>query len=204
MDDPEAFPLLRLIIIGIFIAGVIFAGFGVWLVILGAAGDTEFSLFGQKMRTTDIGIAAVFIGAVTIILLVRRVLATFDEMLSSRVDTYVTYDDPRTPALSSSTAEQAEPPIKSAQSLLERLNSVSDRQLEILSLIWYPKARFVYLRDLSNKLKTERSDLYYRLKDLERDGLIIIVMGNVDDYVEPSSAVRPFLKNPSIKKLLNR
>jgi len=60
-------PLLRLIVLVGAIAGVAFAAFGVWLVYLGATGDTELSFFGQTLKSASVGLAAIFIGAATIV-----------------------------------------------------------------------------------------------------------------------------------------
>src|ERR1043165_6311214 len=68
MPLKQASPLLRLMIILGFVAGVILALFGVWLVYLGSTGETKFRLFGQSFESANVGIAAIFIGAVTIIL----------------------------------------------------------------------------------------------------------------------------------------
>jgi len=64
-----------MIILG-FIAAVVLAFFGVWLVSLGSTGDTKFSFFGQTFESANVGIAAIFIGGVTIVLLARAVLKT--------------------------------------------------------------------------------------------------------------------------------
>jgi hypothetical protein len=69
-------PLLRLMVILGFIAGLTFAGLGIWLVALNASGDTEFSFFGQTFKSANVGIAAIFLGAATIVLLARSVLKT--------------------------------------------------------------------------------------------------------------------------------
>ncbi len=68
-------PLLMSIIVGTFLFGAILGVAGVVFVILGASGDTEFELFGQTFKSQNVGIGAIFIGAVTVILLIRRVLA---------------------------------------------------------------------------------------------------------------------------------
>lgn len=73
--------ILERIAIASFIVGVVLAAMGVYLVYLGASGDTEFSFFGQKLRSTNAGIAAIFIGAALIVLNVRRTLTSFDKTI---------------------------------------------------------------------------------------------------------------------------
>jgi hypothetical protein len=71
MYSRETQPLLTIIIVGAFIAGMVFAGMGIWLVILGSEGNTDLSFFGQTIKTNNAGIAAIMIGATTIVLLLR-------------------------------------------------------------------------------------------------------------------------------------
>ena len=75
-----ATPLLTIVIIGGYIAGIALAVFGVWLVYLGATGSTEFSFFGQTFKSTNVGIAGIFLGAAVIVLLIRRALKSVDKM----------------------------------------------------------------------------------------------------------------------------
>lgn len=70
--------LLKITIVGAFLVGLLLSVFGVLLVYLGATGDTKLDFFGQKIESTNIGIAAIFIGAALIILLVRRSLKSLD------------------------------------------------------------------------------------------------------------------------------
>jgi len=55
---------------------------GIFLAWRGATGDTEFSFFGQTFKSTNIGIAALFIGAVLFVLNFRRVLTSIERILS--------------------------------------------------------------------------------------------------------------------------
>lgn len=71
-------PLLRIIVIGAFIAGIIIAGIGIVLVFQGDSAETEFSFFGQTFKSQSVGIAAIFIGASVIVLLIRRSLKSMD------------------------------------------------------------------------------------------------------------------------------
>lgn len=58
--------------------GAFFGLLGVVLVILGATGTTDVKLGALSFNSTSVGIAAIFIGALTIILVVRRGLGSID------------------------------------------------------------------------------------------------------------------------------
>ncbi len=76
-------PLLMTIVIGSFITGIALGILGIILVYQGATGDTEFTFFGQTFKSTSIGIAAIFLGATVIVLLVRRTLKSVEHTISS-------------------------------------------------------------------------------------------------------------------------
>jgi hypothetical protein len=75
-DGATAF--LKWIVIPTFIVGIIIVGSGVVLVVLGVSGSTELTFFGQTFNSTNIGIVAIFLGATVTILLIRRVLDSWD------------------------------------------------------------------------------------------------------------------------------
>ena len=68
------------IAIGVMLLGGIFGGLGVVLVYLGAKGDTHMKLFGQSIDTANVGVASIFIGALTVILVIRRLLKSADRI----------------------------------------------------------------------------------------------------------------------------
>ena len=68
--------LLRTIIIGTFVIGALFAVVGVWLVYLSASGTNDIRILGQTINTDNTGVAALFLGTVTVILLIRQTLKT--------------------------------------------------------------------------------------------------------------------------------
>ena len=76
-NTPNSF--FTLIVNWSFIFGVILAILGVILVALGAVGETEFSFFGQTFKSQNIGIASFFLGAVLVVLNVRRILSSYDK-----------------------------------------------------------------------------------------------------------------------------
>jgi hypothetical protein len=77
----NAHALLRIIVVGGFVTGILFGLAGVVLVYLGATGETEFALFGQTFESTNAGVGALFISAVLVILLIRRTLGSMDKMV---------------------------------------------------------------------------------------------------------------------------
>src|SRR5579863_981737 len=66
--------------IGIMFLGGIFGSLGVILVYLGAKGDTHIKLFGQSVETASVGVASIFMGAVTVVLVLRRLLKSADDL----------------------------------------------------------------------------------------------------------------------------
>jgi len=75
----DASPTLKLVIVGALLVGSLFTLAGIWLVYLGATGETEFIFFGQTFKSGNAGIAAIFLGAATIVILLRRTLVTLDQ-----------------------------------------------------------------------------------------------------------------------------
>src|SRR5437870_12029097 len=63
-----------------FVAGSCLAVLGVVLVYLGSKGQTELNLFGQKIKSSNVGISAIFIGAVLIIVNINRVLDSVERL----------------------------------------------------------------------------------------------------------------------------
>src|SRR4051794_25889187 len=78
--------LLRSIIFGTFAIRALFALLGVWLVYLAASGTNNIFIFGQRLQTNNTGVAALFLGAVTVVLLIRRVLKTLEMPLHREQD----------------------------------------------------------------------------------------------------------------------
>jgi hypothetical protein len=72
--------LLMLIIAGVFLIGAFFAVVGIWLVYLSSKGDSQIQLFGQSLKTANAGVAAIFFGSVTIILIIRQTLSIISTM----------------------------------------------------------------------------------------------------------------------------
>jgi len=70
--------ILMTIIILAFIAGFCLALVGSYLAYTGIVSETEFELFGQKFKSTNVGLAIVFIGAAIVILMLGRVLTSVD------------------------------------------------------------------------------------------------------------------------------
>ena len=72
---------LRIILISTLgaVSGVLFGFFGIWLVFGGGpAGSSIMTLFGQELKTENVGVACVFIGAVTVVVTLRRVLRALE------------------------------------------------------------------------------------------------------------------------------
>jgi hypothetical protein len=74
--------LLMLLAVGGLLLGLVFGGLGVMLVYLGATGNTSLKLFGQNLSTGSVGVASLFIAAVTVLVMTTRVLKAFRELIS--------------------------------------------------------------------------------------------------------------------------
>ena len=64
----------------------VFGSLGVALVYLGAKGTTHIKLFGAVLDTTDVGVACIFLAAVTVILILRRLLKAAEDLAKSGKD----------------------------------------------------------------------------------------------------------------------
>lgn len=80
----EAGGRLNIMVIGTFLVGTIFGVLGVLLVYLGSTGNTEFSLFGQSFKSSDVGISSIFISVVMIILNIRNINKTTTQLADSQ------------------------------------------------------------------------------------------------------------------------
>jgi hypothetical protein len=82
--------LLMIIIILGFIFGLAIIAFGAYMTYLGTTGNTEFTFFGQAFKSTNVGIASIFIGAALIVLVSGRVLKTVDKtVIADKVESTI-------------------------------------------------------------------------------------------------------------------
>lgn len=73
--------LLILLSVSGLLLGSLFGVLGIVLVYLGATERTEVSMFGSTVSTSDSGIAAIFIAAMTFITVVTRILKAFNGLV---------------------------------------------------------------------------------------------------------------------------
>lgn len=78
-----ASPIWMRIIISITILGGMLLGGGILLAVVGDAEQTTLDLFGNKLSSTSVGVTLAFIGAVMVVVSIRRVLSSLDEILRS-------------------------------------------------------------------------------------------------------------------------
>ncbi|MFD4623526.1 hypothetical protein [Streptomyces sp. NPDC058475] len=62
--------------LGIVVAGVV-------LVASGDRGDTMFKLFGQSVETGSVGIAAIAVGGLVLVMLIRATMRSFDHTVAT-------------------------------------------------------------------------------------------------------------------------
>lgn len=79
MQEHDKHPLLTLVTHWSFWFGTLLAVLGVVLVAIGSGGDTQFVFFGQSFKSQNVGIASFFLGAVLVVLNVRRILKSLDK-----------------------------------------------------------------------------------------------------------------------------
>jgi len=88
----ETSATFRMVIIGAFALSFVFCVAGIWLVYLGATGSTEFTFFGLSFKSSNVGIAALFLGAASVVLLLRRNLEAWTSLFTRiALDTEVIY-----------------------------------------------------------------------------------------------------------------
>ena len=179
--------ILRMVIIGAFMLATVFVGAGIWLVYLGATGDTKFTFFGQTFSSTNVGIAALFLGAVTVVLLLWRSLSTLDNVV-------------RTESMSDTKPRQrvkAWPTVKNETSMRRAVKALSDTQWAILEAVGTSDG--ILSHSLFEKLKglVGPSESYFRLRGLIEDELVV----NDDDKVHLSEDVRRLLKGRALREL---
>jgi hypothetical protein len=75
-----AAPLLRGITISTAILSALFVVAGIALVVLGATGDTEVTLFGNSFKSQNVGIASIFFGVVLAIVTFRRAFISIERL----------------------------------------------------------------------------------------------------------------------------
>jgi len=77
---------MRLLAIIGTISGLFFAILGICIIFFSEseARSTEINLFGQSLSSDSIGVSCIFIGAMTVLVTIRRVLKSFDVFLSLR------------------------------------------------------------------------------------------------------------------------
>ena len=163
----ETSSALRAIILGAYIVALAFCGAGIWLVYLGATGSTEFNFFGQSFASTNIGIAALFLGAATVVLLIRRSLGTLDKAIGAE-----TREETKDSAPSNHW-----PKKKTRKTFEQKVKALSDTQWMILSAI--AEADGVSSYTLSEKLRIGPSMFFHRLDTLEGEELITQSGGNL-------------------------
>lgn len=76
----KAKSLLTIIAIGTLVVGVLLAGMGIALVALHSSGRTNIHFFGQTFDSSNVGIAAIFLGAATIVVVLSRLMKRLKEI----------------------------------------------------------------------------------------------------------------------------
>ena len=157
----ETNSLLKTIVIGAYLVGALFIVAGLAFVYMGAAGNTELSFFGQSLKSGNVGIAALFLGAATIVLLLRRSFSIIDLAVA-------------TEALNTAEKSSARPNVWpdeiSVTSLSKALQAMSKQQWKILEVV--EKSQGLSYTELAKRSSVGSSALGYRLDSLQKSKLI--------------------------------
>jgi hypothetical protein len=170
--------LILSLLIGL-VAGLTLAGFGVWLVTLNAQGTAKLSLLGQTMDSNNVGVTAIFIGAVTLIFVVHRTLKSLDLISVSGVTAAV--NQPQAAAMPTLVE-------LTVDDLKEKLRKISREQRQLLALIYRSKDG-VHVVDAQDALSLTRGEAVYRARDLAAAGLVEILV-QTDQCFVLSDALR--------------
>lgn len=185
----ETSSVLLIMIIGAYFISLVIFLVGIVLVYLGTTGGIEFSFFGQTFKGTNVGIATIFIGAVTLLLLVGRTLTSFDKTLQT------------------STPEETEchgsfwPNKNDKENLRKMIKSLSENQLSVIEMV--EQAEGINIVELSKRLNQPPSIILHRCQSLQ--DLHLVHMTNKANVFLSNEIKDIFIKENhfSIKSLID-
>lgn len=90
-------PTLTLVLVLTMIFSLALLGGGIWLFMAGATGNTEITLFGNQFKSQNVGLAALFCGAVVFALNIRRTLKALERLGAQPVDRHILERDESRP-----------------------------------------------------------------------------------------------------------
>jgi len=178
--------VLKIVVLGACLIGIVFCVSGIWFVYLGSSGATEFTFFGQTFKSVNAGIAALFLGASTVVLLFRRALRTLDSAIRAE-----------TPPGRADTALATHwPQKKTMATLTKKIKALSDTQWLIFSGVAATEG--IQASSLMRRLKLNSSVFHLRIRSLQQEELL----SPSDDlclYLHPKAA--RLLKDKSVEDL---
>lgn len=125
--------IITLNVVFTYIFGILSLAIGSGIFLLNFQGSVEINIFEFTLKTTNIGLAAIFLGAVVVIINTARILETLDRMrgLDSKQDAHTSPEETTKDSASVEILEkEAE---KSPDDLLDDLDSQNDRvQIEAM------------------------------------------------------------------------
>lgn len=168
----ETSEALRVIVAGAYVVALVFCGAGIWLVYLGTAGASEMSFFGAHLKSTNAGISALFLGACTVVLLIRSSLRT--------LYTAVRTESPD--KAGDSVPAGAWPATKTFVALKQKVYVLSEEQWQILQAV--AQLEGATMHSLEARFGMGSSVFNHRVRSLALDELITFGNGNV--YLSPT------------------
>jgi hypothetical protein len=177
--------VLILFVIGAYLTCAAFIAAGIWLVWFGATGNTSFTIFGQQFASTNVGIAALFLGAVTVVLLLRRFLKSFDDSLKSDHTSQLNDD--------------VWPKTQNLQTLREAVRSLSSNKFK--ALVEVERYPGIALHELVERMGYFPSEGANRLSVLERMELVVEMSG---DRLKLHPNVKNLLRGKKLSSIRGR
>jgi uncharacterized membrane protein len=72
--------VMVLVLVVVLVLAIALIGGGVWLVYLGAKGTTEMSIFGNTLKTQNVGVTGLFAGVVLGVVGIQRTLKALERL----------------------------------------------------------------------------------------------------------------------------
>ncbi len=83
VDVKSLMHILKIKLILDFIVSITFLISGVWLVSVGSPIETSIAIFGQSVSSADAGVTVIFLSAVILILVTRRLMTTAEYLIKA-------------------------------------------------------------------------------------------------------------------------
>src|SRR3972149_65529 len=156
---------------------------GLALVVLGAAGGSEFEVFGQTCKSASVGLTAVALAVVSFVLLIRRVLHSHDKLSPEQLEAPPTVPNGRRPSPGS-------PEIR------ETMGRLGEKIELVLSALRSPGVKKSEIENLHEQLQA-----YVNAHSLFLDQELYPILSNFKDVLHDTVNIRIAAGIPNARKL---